>query len=57
MIHQHMYAPIPLLPAGVAQYQPLINRLLAKQPADRYDSAEAMLAALDALTGKARAQA
>jgi hypothetical protein len=46
-----------LLPAGVAQYQPLINRLLAKQPADRYDSAEAMLAALDAITGKARAQA
>ncbi len=57
MIHQHLHAPIPLLPAGVAQYQPLIDRLLAKQPADRYDNAEALLAAMDAVSAEAGARA
>jgi FixJ family two-component response regulator/predicted Ser/Thr protein kinase len=44
----HRNAPIPLLPAPLMQYQPLINRLLAKKPDDRYASAQHFLEALDA---------
>jgi serine/threonine protein kinase len=57
MIHQHLHAPIPLLHAGVAQYQPQIDRLLAKQPADCYVSAEALLAAIDTVSAEAGARA
>jgi ActR/RegA family two-component response regulator/predicted Ser/Thr protein kinase len=44
----HRNGPIPLLPAPLARYQPLINRLLAKKPDDRYASAQHFLEALDA---------
>jgi serine/threonine-protein kinase PpkA len=44
----HRNGPIPLLPAPLARYQPLINRLLAKKPDDRYASAQQFLEALDA---------
>jgi FixJ family two-component response regulator len=43
----HRNGPIPLLPANLARYQPLINRLLAKKPDDRYASAQQFLEALD----------
>jgi len=39
IIYQHAKAPIPLLPARVAQYQALLNMMLAKQPEDRLQSA------------------
>ncbi len=32
----HIKKPIPQLPAGLASFQPVIDRLLAKQPGDRY---------------------
>jgi tRNA A-37 threonylcarbamoyl transferase component Bud32/ActR/RegA family two-component response regulator len=44
----HRNGPIPLLPAPLARYQPLIDRLLAKKPDDRYASAQHFLEALDA---------
>jgi CheY-like chemotaxis protein len=44
----HRNGPIPSLPAPLARYQPLINRLLAKKPDDRYASAQYLLEALDA---------
>jgi FixJ family two-component response regulator/predicted Ser/Thr protein kinase len=44
----HRNGPIPLLPGPLARYQPLINRLLAKKPVDRYASAQHFLEALDA---------
>ncbi len=44
----HRNGPIPLLPAPLARYQPLINRLLAKKRDDRYASAQHFLEALDA---------
>jgi serine/threonine protein kinase len=43
---QHLTAPLPILPPRFAMLQPVLDRLLAKSPADRYDSAEAFLDAL-----------
>jgi hypothetical protein len=45
----HRSAAVPRLPARVARYQPLIDRLLAKSPADRYATAAAFLIDLNAL--------
>jgi len=39
IIYQHANAPVPVLPARVAQHQALINMMLAKAPADRLQSA------------------
>jgi serine/threonine-protein kinase PpkA len=40
---QHLNNPVPDLPPEQARFQPVINRLLAKLPADRYASAEALI--------------
>jgi len=45
----HRSAPVPRLPEHLALYQPIIDRLLAKNPKDRYASAADFLDALDAL--------
>ena len=37
--YSHVNDPVPLLPGHLADWQPLLNRLLAKSPADRYGSA------------------
>lgn len=39
IIYQHANVLVPVLPARVAQYQALINMMLAKAPADRLQSA------------------
>jgi len=39
IIYKHAHASIPVLPESLAQYQPLLDRLLAKAPADRLQSA------------------
>jgi len=39
IIYKHAQAPVPLLPARFAEYQSLINMMLAKNPADRLQSA------------------
>ena len=44
---QHANAPIPMLADGAAAQQPLLNRLLAKDPRDRCASADELLAELD----------
>ena len=46
VIYMHGNAPRPLLAGELAEYQTLINRLLAKEPADRYSSADELLTAL-----------
>ena len=46
---QHATAPIPMLPDGAAAQQPLLNRLMAKDPRDRFASADELLAELDPL--------
>ena len=43
----HRERPIPLLPAAQSRYQPLINRLLAKNPDERFATASQFLDALN----------
>lgn len=43
---QHVHGALPRLPAPLADYQPLINRLLAKRPEHRPRSATALLTEL-----------
>jgi tRNA A-37 threonylcarbamoyl transferase component Bud32 len=45
----HRSAPVPRLPEHLSAYQPILDRLLAKNPMDRYSSAAEFLDALDAL--------
>jgi tRNA A-37 threonylcarbamoyl transferase component Bud32 len=45
----HRTAPVPRLPEQLCAYQPIIDRLLAKDPKDRYGSAAEFLDALDGL--------
>jgi DNA-binding NarL/FixJ family response regulator len=47
MIDKHVRAPIPTLPDEIAQLQPLIERTMAKKPQDRFQSAEAVIEAID----------
>lgn len=47
ILSQHLAAPIPRLPDGLAEYQPLVDGMLAKRPEARFASAEALLAAID----------
>ena len=46
VLQKHLDAPLPVLPAELSQHQPLINGLLAKEPSDRYSSADDLLRAL-----------
>ena len=39
IIIRHAQAPIPLLPSRLSKYQALVNMMLAKEPADRLQSA------------------
>ncbi len=47
ILSQHLTAPIPRLPEGLAEYQPLIDGMLAKQADDRFPSAHAVLDEID----------
>jgi serine/threonine-protein kinase PpkA len=39
VINMHVQAPVPQLPAQLAGYQSILDRLLAKKPEDRFQSA------------------
>jgi serine/threonine protein kinase len=43
VLYMHGNAPVPTLERDHAQYQPLIDRLLAKEPGDRFASANELL--------------
>ena len=43
---QHLYAPVPQLPAAVSMLQPVLEKLLAKLPDRRYTSAQAFIDSL-----------
>jgi class 3 adenylate cyclase len=47
ILSQHLSAPVPHLPPELAAYQPLVDGMLAKRPRDRFESADALLAAID----------
>jgi serine/threonine protein kinase len=44
VIVKHRQAPIPVLPRAMAEFQPLIDRMLAKQPAGRFQNVAEVLA-------------
>lgn len=50
----HLNAPVPHLPEQFVIFQPIVDRLLAKAPDDRFTSAEHLLLALDRLSAQAR---
>jgi tRNA A-37 threonylcarbamoyl transferase component Bud32/DNA-binding NarL/FixJ family response regulator len=52
IIYMHRKAPLPPLPEAHAALQPIVHRLLAKSPADRFESAQAAAVAI----GEALAQ-
>ncbi|MEO7064655.1 MAG: protein kinase [Dokdonella sp.] len=45
----HITQPVPVLPKGLAVLQPLIDRLLAKQPEDRFQTGNEVAAAIAAI--------
>jgi DNA-binding response OmpR family regulator len=49
IMEQHSTSPVPTLPAATAVQQPLLDRLMAKQPGARYASADELLADLGPL--------
>ncbi len=49
IIYKHRHSPIPRVPEACAPLQPLVDRLLAKQPQDRLSDAAAAAAALTAM--------
>lgn len=46
---KHLTEPVPLLPQGFQQFQPLLNRMMAKNPNQRFASADALVQAIDDL--------
>ena len=54
IIYQHAKAPIPRLPAHQQWLQPLLDRLLAKRREDRYESAAAVIGAIERCIEDAR---
>jgi serine/threonine protein kinase len=43
LLAHHLSAPTPRLPVGQSLLQPVVDRLMAKSPADRYPSAHALI--------------
>jgi serine/threonine protein kinase len=44
LVYQHVHGPIPRLPARLAGYQSILDRLLAKSPDERFRSAHELFA-------------
>jgi len=49
IVFKHIHSMPPRLPAQAAMFQPVLDRMLAKEPADRYGSTAELLEALEAL--------
>lgn len=53
---KHLKEPVPILPEPLGRFQPAIDRLLAKEPEERFASAEELVEAVqDAMAGKTAA--
>ncbi len=46
LIYQHVHGEVPQLPGRLSGYQPIVNRLLAKQPEARFQSARELFATI-----------
>ncbi len=46
ILQQHVGAPLPQLPAELAGFQPILDKLLAKRPNDRFDTGAQLIEAL-----------
>ncbi|MDX1519623.1 MAG: hypothetical protein R3318_05825, partial [Gammaproteobacteria bacterium] len=47
LIYKHVHADLPKLKDDLAKYQPILDRLLAKDPGDRYQSAVELIRILE----------
>ena len=47
---KHATEPVPSLPLHLAPYQPILNKLLAKNPGERYNDAEEFISDISALS-------
>jgi eukaryotic-like serine/threonine-protein kinase len=56
IIYMHRKSPIPPLPENQAALQPLVQKLLAKSPADRFESAQQAALAIGAVLAELRAR-
>jgi serine/threonine-protein kinase PpkA len=57
IIYKHRHQPVPRLPSAVLQWQPIVERLLAKRPADRYPTAAQAESVLQQAAAQARVAA
>ena len=55
--YAHVYEPVPPLPPEHARFQPIVNKLLAKDPNDRFPSAQELIDALKKLRAGAAGSA
>src|SRR6185295_9675545 len=46
LMRMHVTAPVPKLPEALAAHQPLLERMLAKDPADRFKSASDLVGSI-----------
>jgi serine/threonine-protein kinase PpkA len=44
LVYQHVHGPVPRLPTRLAGYQSILNRMLAKAPEERFQSARELFA-------------
>jgi class 3 adenylate cyclase/DNA-binding response OmpR family regulator len=49
VIHKHMHEPVPWLPDELVSFQPMLDRLMAKSPDDRFQTAADALKAIRVL--------
>ncbi|GMQ97426.1 MAG: hypothetical protein BMS9Abin15_1149 [Gammaproteobacteria bacterium] len=47
LFYKHVHSEVPKLPDKYSYIQPLVNKLMAKKPEDRFQTAEELLQALD----------
>jgi serine/threonine-protein kinase PpkA len=52
VLYLHANADVPVLEGKLAAYQPLMNRLLAKEPTERYGTAGELLAEIARFAGE-----
>lgn len=54
IVIQHKQAPVPNLPEELAEFQPLIDRMMAKQCSNRFTDSAALLEAIESLRNQRR---